>query len=54
LIYTSDIEVLKGKTVLRKSYFKNNEFPSSTIVQVERLYEPNHILEVEIVAIISK
>ena len=54
VIYTTDIEALKNKTVLRKSYFKNNEYPSSTIVQIERLYEQNHLLEVEIVAIIKK
>jgi len=52
--YTTDIEALKSKTALRKSYFKINEYPSSTIVQIERLYEPNHILEVEVVAIIRK
>jgi len=54
VIYTTDIEALKSKTALRKSYFKINEYPSSTIVQIERLYEEKHILEVEIVAIITK
>jgi len=51
VIYTTDIEALKGKTALRKSYFKTNEYPSSTIIQIERLYEEKHILEVEIVAV---
>ena len=54
VIYTTDIEALKKQTALRKSYFKSNEYPSSTIVQIEKLYEPSHILEVEVVAIIKK
>lgn len=50
VIYTRDIEALKAAIPIRKSYFKEGEYPSATWVQVERLYSGGHLLEVEIVA----
>lgn len=52
VIYTKDIEALKAETALRKQFFNNNRYPSSSIVQIERLYDEAHLLEVEIVAVL--
>tara|TARA_R110000868_G_scaffold160210_9_gene389620 strand:- start:836 stop:1270 length:435 start_codon:yes stop_codon:yes gene_type:complete len=54
VIYTKDIEMLKAETALRKSFFNENRYPSSSIVQIERLYDEEHLLEVEIVAVLPK
>lgn len=54
VIYTTDIEKMKAHTELRKTFFNKNKYPSSSIVQVSRLYEKGHFLEVEIVAVIPK
>ena len=54
VIYTTDIENMKAHTELRKTFFNKNKYPSSSIIQVSRLYEKGHFLEVEIVAVIPK
>lgn len=54
VIYTTDIEAMKAHTELRKTFFNKDKYPSSSIVQVSRLYEKGHFLEVEIVAVIPK
>ncbi|WP_019027742.1 RidA family protein [Colwellia piezophila] len=54
VIYTTDIEKMKAYTELRKTFFNKDKYPSSSIVQVSRLYEKGHLLEVEIVAVIPK
>jgi 2-iminobutanoate/2-iminopropanoate deaminase len=54
VIYTIDIENMKAHTELRKTFFNKNKYPSSSIIQVSRLYEKGHFLEVEIVAVIPK
>jgi 2-iminobutanoate/2-iminopropanoate deaminase len=52
VIYTTDIEAMKAHTELRKQYFNKDKYPSSSIIQVSRLYEKGHFLEVEVVAVI--
>ncbi len=54
VIYTTDIEAMKDHTELRKTFFNKNKYPSSSIVQVNRLYQQGHFLEVEIVAVLSE
>lgn len=54
VIYTTDIEKMKDHTELRKTFFNKDKYPSSSIVQVNRLYEKGHFLEVEIVAVLPK
>ena len=54
VIYTTDIEKMKTHTQLRKKFFNKNKYPSSSIIQVTRLYEKNHLLEVEVVAVIDQ
>jgi 2-iminobutanoate/2-iminopropanoate deaminase len=50
VIYTTDIEKLKAETALRKSFFKNGLYPASSWVQVERLFNPNEMIEIEVIA----
>ena len=52
VIYTTDIEGLQAQTSLRKSFFNQDKYPSSTIVQIERLYDVEHLLEVELVVVL--
>lgn len=50
-IYTLDIEQLKRRNSLRKAFYNKNVYPSSTWVQVERLYFPQNLIEVEVIAV---
>ena len=50
VIYTTDIEAYKKLGAVRKEKFPNNKFPSSTVVEVRRLYSPSHLVEIEVVA----
>ena len=50
VIYTTDIEAYKSLGTIGKKYFKENAYPSSTLVQVERLYRKEHMVEIEVVA----
>jgi 2-iminobutanoate/2-iminopropanoate deaminase len=51
-LYTTQIdEVIKHQQV-RKEFYKG-DFPASTWVEIKRLYSPDAILEIELVAIIK-
>ncbi|NRA85618.1 MAG: RidA family protein [Gammaproteobacteria bacterium] len=52
VIYTTDIEGLQAQTSLRKSFFNENRYPSSSIVQIQRLYDKAHLLEIELVVVL--
>lgn len=54
VIYTTDIEAYKKLGAVRKKYFNENEYPSSTLVQVQQLYSPNHMVEIEVIAYIEE
>ena len=47
-IYTTDIEALKKCIPDRKNFFNNTDYPAATWVQVVRLFNPEHLLEVEV------
>jgi enamine deaminase RidA (YjgF/YER057c/UK114 family) len=51
-IYTTDIEALKAHKEVRKAYYKG-DFPAATWVQVVRLFSPEQVIEIEVVAVIS-
>jgi 2-iminobutanoate/2-iminopropanoate deaminase len=54
VIYTTDIEAYKSLGAAGgKKYFKENAYPSSTLVQIEKLYSKEHIVEIEVVAYIE-
>ena len=48
--YTTNIEALKANQELRKKYY-GKDFPAATWVQVARLFTPELVLEVELVAV---
>lgn len=48
--YATDLEALKANRAMRRAFY-GEEFPAATWVQVSRLYEPDHVLEVELVAV---
>ena len=49
-VFTLDIESLKQHAVDRKKYYPNGLYPASTWVQVDRLFQPGYLLEVEVIA----
>lgn len=49
-IYTTNLDALKENLAVRKTFYKG-EFPAATWVQVQRLYEPSHVIEVELIAV---
>jgi len=51
VIYCLDIDELKKCQEIRKGLYEGN-LPATTWVQVQRLYSPGHLLEIEIEAIL--
>lgn len=49
-IYTTDLDALKANLPLRREFY-GKDFSAATWVQVARLYEPNDVIEVELIAI---
>ncbi|RXK52980.1 RidA family protein [Oleiharenicola lentus] len=52
-IHTTDFEALKANLAVRRGFY-GKDFPAATWVQVGRLYEPNHVIEIELVAVIPE
>lgn len=50
-LYTTDLEAVKANQALRKSYY-GKDYPAATWVQVSRLYDADHVIEVELIAFI--
>ena len=48
-IYTTDLDALKANLAVRRAFY-GQEFPAATWVQVSRLYDASHVIEVELVA----
>lgn len=48
-IYTTDIDALIKAIPDRKAFFTKGHYPAATWVQVSRLYDPKHLLEVELI-----
>jgi 2-iminobutanoate/2-iminopropanoate deaminase len=48
-VYTTDIEALKRCIPDRKTFFKDGKYPAATWVEVRRLFEPAHLLEVDLI-----
>jgi 2-iminobutanoate/2-iminopropanoate deaminase len=49
-IYTTKLDALKANLAIRREFY-GTDFPAATWVQVDRLYEPGHVIEVELVAV---
>ena len=51
VIFTTDIEKLKAAIPTRKAHF-NDKYPSSSWIEVKRLWSKSHLLEVEVVVVL--
>lgn len=51
-LYTTDLDDVKQNNAVRLKYY-NGEFPAATWVQVDRLFQPEYNLEVEVIAVID-
>lgn len=49
-IYTTRLNALKANLAVRREYY-GKDFPAATWVEVARLYEPDHVIEVELIAV---
>ena len=53
-IYARDIERLKEASAVRFDYYAKDSLPASTWVQVDRLFEVDSLVEVEVTAIVAQ
>ena len=49
-VYTTDLDALKTHAVVRRPFY-GEDFPAATWVQVSRLYDLAHVIEVEVIAV---
>jgi 2-iminobutanoate/2-iminopropanoate deaminase len=49
-LYTTDLEAVKANLGIRRAYY-GEIFPAATWVQVARLYDADHVFEVELIAV---
>lgn len=47
-VYTRDIDAFKAAGEIRKTFYKNDIYPAATWVQIDRLYNPEQLVEVEL------
>jgi len=52
-LYATDIEAVKANNAVRKAFYKG-DFPAATWVQITRLYMPEAMVEVEVIAHLPK
>jgi enamine deaminase RidA (YjgF/YER057c/UK114 family) len=52
-IYTRDIERLKAASGVRFDYYSKDSLPASTWVQIDRLFEADYLVEIEVTAILA-
>lgn len=53
VVYVTDAKGFKESLPTRKKHFGKGPYPASTLVEVERLFQENWMIEVEIVAVID-
>ncbi|HVE60278.1 MAG TPA: RidA family protein [Chitinophagaceae bacterium] len=52
-LYTTDIEAVKSNNEVRKAFYKG-DYPAATWVQISRLFMPQALVEVEVIAHLPK
>lgn len=52
-LYALDIEAVKANNAVRKAFYKG-DYPAATWVQIARLYMPEALVEVEVIAHLPK
>lgn len=50
-VYARDIEKFKEQIEERKKFYGNTDYPAATWVQVDRLYLPEHLVEIELILV---
>ena len=50
-VYARDIEKFKEQIEARKKFYGNADYPAATWVQIDRLYSPEHLVEIELIAV---
>ncbi len=50
-VYARDIEQFKAQIELRKKFYGYADYPAATWVQIDRLYSPEHLVEIELIAV---
>ena len=50
-VYARDIEQFKEQIEQRKKFYGNSDYPAATWIQVDRFYLPQHLVEIELVAV---
>lgn len=53
-VYATDLGAFIQNKAVRKQFYANTPLPAATWVQVQRLYTPSIVLEVELVAVYPK
>ena len=53
-VYSTNLDAFIQNKALRKEFYANTQGPAATWVQVQRLYSPANVLEVELIAEYSK
>lgn len=51
-LYTTDLDAVKKNNAVRLKFY-NGAYPAATWVQVDRLFQPEYNLEVEVIAVIN-
>lgn len=52
-IHTTQLDALKANRAVRRKFY-GKDFPAATWVQVNRLFEPAQVIEVEVIAVIPE
>jgi enamine deaminase RidA (YjgF/YER057c/UK114 family) len=50
-VYARDLEVFKTQIEQRKQFYGGRDYPAATWIQADRFYLPEHVLEIELVAV---
>lgn len=50
-VFTKDIEAFKEQIPARKAFYGNDKHPAATWIEMSRLYLPEHLVEVDLIAV---
>lgn len=50
-VYTKDIDAFKEQIPARKSFYGNGKYPAATWIQIDRLYLPEMVAEIDTIAV---
>ena len=52
-IYTTQLDALKENRAVRREFY-GKDFPAATWVQIDRLFQPEYVIEVELIAVLPE